>query len=264
MASDDDRQSFLGPALDDVLRETVIGVVGLSGGGSHVVQQLAHIGFQQYVLFDPDSIEATNLHRLVGATAADVKSRTLKVDIAKRIITGVRPAAKVLAVPQRWQGNPTALRRCDVVLGCVDSFEGRGELEVTARRFLIPYIDIGMDVVVPASGPPRMFGQVFLSMPGAACMRCARLLSERSAPRYGDAGGRPQVVWANGILASAAVACVVDLVTGWTASTTQTILLSYDGNASTLELDARLEHLRDSTCKHFPLTEVGSPRGMSV
>jgi hypothetical protein len=36
------------------------------------------------------------------------------------------------------------------------------------------------------------------------------------AARHGDAGGRPQVVWPNGALASTAVGLAVDLVTGWT------------------------------------------------
>src|ERR1700730_12183464 len=38
------------------------------------------------------------------------------------------------------------LRRCDVIFGCVDSYRERDELERFMRRFLIPYIDIGMDV----------------------------------------------------------------------------------------------------------------------
>jgi molybdopterin-synthase adenylyltransferase len=40
-----------------------VGVVGLGGTGSVVVQQLARLGVQEYVLIDPDAVEATNLNR---------------------------------------------------------------------------------------------------------------------------------------------------------------------------------------------------------
>jgi tRNA A37 threonylcarbamoyladenosine dehydratase len=64
-------------------------LVGLGGGGSHVAQQLAHIGLGNFLLIDPDFIEDTNLNRLVGATLEDVKLGTAKVDIAERVIKGV-------------------------------------------------------------------------------------------------------------------------------------------------------------------------------
>ncbi len=66
------RQSFLGPESEEIIDQAVIGVVGLGGGGSHVVQQLAHIGFRNFVLCDPDYISKSNLNRLVGGTLADV------------------------------------------------------------------------------------------------------------------------------------------------------------------------------------------------
>ena len=41
------RQSFLGPDSEALISRCTIGVPGLGGGGSHVIQQLAHVGFQQ-------------------------------------------------------------------------------------------------------------------------------------------------------------------------------------------------------------------------
>ena len=61
-------------------------VVGLGGGGSHIVQQLAHIGFQRYVIYDHDVVEESNLNRLVGATPIDVLAETSKLHIAKKMI----------------------------------------------------------------------------------------------------------------------------------------------------------------------------------
>jgi tRNA A37 threonylcarbamoyladenosine dehydratase len=164
------RQSFLGEASQAIIERAMIGFVGLGGGGSHIVQQNAHIGFKRYTLYDPQTAEDTNLNRLVGATLRDVGRE--KLHIARRMIKGLQPDAKVLCNLCRWQTEPEALMACDIVFGCVDSFQDRDELETFCRRHLILYIDIGMDIHQVGDEPPRMAGQVILSAPGCACMRC--------------------------------------------------------------------------------------------
>src|SRR5882724_6310363 len=96
------RQSFLGKDSGMIFARVKIGVVGLGGGGSHIVLQLAHIGVLNYVVVDPDVIDDSNLNRLVGGTAQDVADSIPKVRIADRIIRGVNPTAKVMGVPDTW------------------------------------------------------------------------------------------------------------------------------------------------------------------
>ena len=83
-----------------------------------------------------------------------------------------------------------------------------------------------------------MSGQVIASTPGAACMTCIGFLNSatlaQEAAKYGDAGVHPQVAWANGTLASAAVGIAVDLLTGWSGQLKMPVYLEYDGNAQTL------------------------------
>jgi hypothetical protein len=256
------RQSFLGPESERILGGCTVGIVGLGGGGSHVAQQLVHVGVRHFVLYDPDAVEDTNLNRLVGGTAADAVLAVPKVHALGRLILGVAPEARVDPFPKRWQDAPEPLRGCDVILGCVDTFQQRHELEVCARRFLIPYIDIGLDVVAADREPPRMGGQVFLSMPGYPCLWCAGFLTDerlaREAEKYGDTGGRPQVVWANGVLASSAVGILVDLLTNWTRSQCGTVFLSYDANLGTVTPHPRRPYL-PAACEHYPPRSVGTP-----
>jgi hypothetical protein len=49
------------------------------------------------------------------------------------------------------------------------------------------------------------------------CLRCMGIICDDvlERERYGAAGGRPQVVWPNGMLASAAVGIAVQLLTPW-------------------------------------------------
>ena len=257
------RQTFLGRDAQKIIERTRIGVVGLGGGGSHVVQQLAHIGFKQFRLFDGDKVDDSNLNRLVGATAADVELKTLKTDIAQRVIRSIAPGADVRAFSDRWQSNPGALRSADVVVGCVDSFAERRELEVACRRYLIAYVDIGMDINEVQGEAPRMGGQVILSLPDTMCFFCMGFLNDarlaKEAALYGAAGGRPQVIWPNGILGSTAVGVIMDLITGWAGQPRRPIYLSYDGNANTLVPHVRLKYLDTTACEHYVGTRVGDP-----
>jgi len=258
------RQSFLGPNSDQIIQTATVGVVGLGGGGSHIVQQLAHIGFQNYVIYDHEVIEDSNLNRLIGGTVVDVEKKQQKIQIAIRVIKGLQLAANIKAVPARWQDDPLPLRTCDIVFGCVDGFAERRELEITTRRYLIPLIDIGMDVQPSVEGqPPRIGGQVILSMPGDLCMTCLGFLNEKTlakeAARYGAVGNKPQVVWPNGVLASTAVGIAVDLLTDWTRSLRRSVYLSYDGNSHMMQPHIRLQFLNGETCTHFPLGNVGDP-----
>ncbi len=258
------RQDFLGADAPRLLRSLQVGVIGLGGGGSHVVQQLAHMGFQRFALFDADRIQDTNLNRLIGATQRDVEVSELKVRIAERVIQGLNSQAQVEGFACRWQERPEALRSCDVIIGCVDGFAERRELEACARRHLIPYLDIGLDVHQEAGAPPEMAGQVILSMPGHPCMQCLGFLSEKNlakeAARYGVAGIRPQVVWANGVLASTAVGLLVDLVTGWARELRAPVYLSYESNRGTVKPHPRLPYVSNQECTHYPVDAVGAPR----
>jgi len=254
------RQSFLGEGSQAFIERANIGIVGLGGGGSHIVQQTTHIGFKHYALYDPQTAEDTNLNRLVGATLRDVGREKLK--IARRMIKGLQPDAKVLCKRFRWQSDPEALMACDVIFGCLDSFQDRDELETFCRRHLILYIDIGMDIHQVEDEAPRMAGQVILSAPGHACMKCLGFISPEKlaieAQQYGAAGPRPQVVWPNGVLASTAVGLAVEALTGWARSSNGPCYLCYDGNKSMLTEHVRAEYA-PKECLHYPVANAGRP-----
>ncbi|MFC5410858.1 HesA/MoeB/ThiF family protein [Larkinella bovis] len=257
-----DRQSFLGESSQFLFENIKVGIIGYGGGGSHLGQQLAHLGVKNIIIFDDDIVEDTNLNRLVGAWFSDIKKATLKTSVAKRIIRKVIPTANIIAVNCRWQNQPELLQICDVVLGGVDTYSERQQLEAECRRYLISYIDIGMDVHQIDEEPPSISGQVILSVPGSPCMSCFGFLTDRKlaleAAKYGKVGGRPQVVWPNGVLASTAVGMFVNLVTNWAQEKDFPSYLAYNGNLGTVEEHIRLKYT-DKVCLHFPLDQVGPP-----
>lgn len=255
------RQSFLGEFSDDILSAAHIAVVGLGGGGSHVVQQLAHVGIGTFTIIDPDVAEESNLNRLIGAAQQDVDDERPKVDISERLVKGVLPTARVLKHRHRWQDVAEHLRDADIIVGCVDSYSERYQLEKSARRFITPYIDIGMDVSETPDGF-AISGQAALSLPGMLCLRCMQVVREEdlARERYGAAGGKPQVVWPNGILASIAVGFVVQTLTPWYVPIGAQLLF-LEGNRQEVRRHAWVDDHRTSPCPHYLIEHgaVGDP-----
>lgn len=257
------RQSFLGPHSDAVLAATTIGFVGLGGGGSHYAQQAAHIGIGRYVLVDPDHIDLGNTNRLIGGTLTDVARKEAKTAIAARIIRGLNPSACIIEIGKSWHDATNALKTCDVIMGAVDSFAEREQLERFARRYLIPYIDVGMDVHEVGKGEFLIAGQVILSTPGNPCLRCCGFITDerltQEAELYGSAGGRPQVVWPNGVLGSTAMGLAMQIITPWHGKTPSFSYLIYDGNKGTMTQSRRTAVLAGQICPHHPADETGDP-----
>lgn len=257
------RQSFLGEHSQDAIEGATVGIAGLGGGGSHFVQQLAHVGLLDFVIYDEDTADDSNLNRVVTATEIDAQKAVPKIELARRRILSIRSDAQVEMIPKRWQDQPEPLRRCDIVFGAVDGFAERRELEIVCRRYLIPLVDIGMDVHEVEGEPPRMGGQIILSMPGSPCMTCLGFLNDaaltREAERYGAAGPRPQVVWPNGVLASTAIGVAINLLTDWTKSLRGPVYLLYNGNEGTVTPHPRLVYFQGGECPHFPPHQVGDP-----
>jgi len=262
-----DRQSFLGPDAQFLFENVRIAVIGYGGGGSHIGQQLAHIGIEHPYVFDDDHIEDTNLNRLIGGQWKDVLKKFAKISIAKRVIKSILPSAKVVTVKSRWQDAPEILQQCDLVVGCADTYTERQQLEAECRRYLIPYIDIGMDVHQSEGEVPAMSGQIMLSLPGAPCFWCYGFLSEeklgKEAAKYGNVGERPQVVWPNGALASTAVGILVELITGWTGRKNPRIYLEYDGNNGMIKDHIRIRFC-DESCSHYSLKNAGPVRFVAL
>lgn len=253
------RQEFLGKEFQSNLPKIKIGIVGLSGGGSHLVQQLAHIGFKKFALSDPQNIELSNLNRLVSATLKDVGEENSKFSIAKRTILNLHEDAIISGGVDVWQNLIDDFKNCDVIFGALDTLAARRDLEAFCRRYFIPLVDIGMGID-KYENFSDMYGQVQVSTPGKFCFRCNKFITEenlaKEAKNYGQGEGRPQVVWPNGILASTAIGSFIEMISNWSNRGYKGFYFSYNGNENFLNEHPRLNFLNNS-CKHYPIEESG-------
>jgi len=227
-----DRQvRAFGPDTQSRIGSLKIGIVGLGGSGSHIAQQLAYLGARRLILVDPQAIEVTNLNRLVGATAKDI--RKSKVAVASRLIKTISRGANVQAVHADLR-KPAALdllKSADVIFGCLDNDGARLILNELCLAYLIPYIDIGTEIYSKEGQIELVGGRMNLVLPNGPCLHCtgqidleeARIsLSSEAEFRIAQERGyikgieepSPSVVSLNGIMASLAVTEFLNLVCG--------------------------------------------------
>jgi hypothetical protein len=136
------------------LRELSVAVVGCSGTGSPTIAMLAHLGVGRLVLVDPDRVHELNLNRILYATIEDAKARRFKVDVMGDAVEriGLGTIVERHAVNLCTQEAVGAVAECDVVMGCVDSAEGRFLMNLIANFYLLPYIDVGVTIETEGAG----------------------------------------------------------------------------------------------------------------
>lgn len=102
-------------------------VIGVSGTGSVVAEQLARLGFGEIILVDFDKVEERNLNRILNSTVADAEAHALKVKMFARAIRRYRADCHVAPVPHSIATRDAVLAACgaDIVFSCVDRAEGR-------------------------------------------------------------------------------------------------------------------------------------------
>jgi molybdopterin/thiamine biosynthesis adenylyltransferase len=203
-------------------------VVGVGGTGSIVAQQLAHLGVGNLLIIDPDTVEETNLNRVVGARPADVGRP--KVDVSRDMVVGIHPEAKVEALRADVRDRSIARRvlDADVFFLCTDSHGSRAVLAQVAYQYLLPGFDVGVAIYAGAGGITHVSGRVQMLAPGLPCLLCCGVLDSeavrrdllteeaRAADRYiiGAPTPQPAVVSINGAASSLAVTMFLSAITG--------------------------------------------------
>jgi len=137
-----------------MLSKLSVGVVGVSGTGSPLVEMLYRLGIGELVLVDSDIIEIKNVGRIYNSTMQDAEEKRYKVDVIRDAVTRSRLNTSVTALPYDLF-DPKAVRRisqCDVVFGCMDSVDGRDLLNRICAFYSIPYWDLGVKLNADGNG----------------------------------------------------------------------------------------------------------------
>jgi len=178
-----DRQvRALGRDAQRRLQSLTIAIVGLGGTGSVAAQQLAHLGVRDFVLVDPDTLDRTNLNRVVGANATRIGRP--KVDVAADHLKDISADVRCTILQDNIVHNSilATLVDVDAIFCCTDSHGSRYVLNELAYRYLIPCFDVGVAIVV-SDRVTHISGRAQLLSPGLPCLTCQGTLDPSAVRR---------------------------------------------------------------------------------
>lgn len=188
------RQALIyGDAGQKLFAASNIGIIGLGGGGALLNDQLSSLGVGCLVHVDPESIDITNLPRLVGATrwdALEPLARWLpdatrdrlarsKVAVARRVARRNNPAVEVTTVRRSVEHADAieALIGCDYLFLAADTACARLVANAISTQYLIPMTQIGAKVRVDDDGNVRdVYSVARVIGRSTGCMWCNGLI----------------------------------------------------------------------------------------
>jgi molybdopterin/thiamine biosynthesis adenylyltransferase len=238
-----------------LLRRTTVVVVGISGGGTQLVTQLAAAGVGRIIAIDNQRLDGENGLTTDAVSWLDLLLKRSKLRTARRNVWWINPSCKFECinslVPEREALE--ALKRSDVIVGCVNNLAAKADILEIGGRYCIPYIDIGLTLRTAddASDPAPIIaiaGNVFVNVPGEACLWCSGYLTNKKLKadvggsdrsylklKLGAASKRDVLVSPlNGVLANQAACEVLQLILGYAPVESVGVLKKYDGYSGTL------------------------------
>jgi proteasome lid subunit RPN8/RPN11 len=209
-------------------------VIGVSGTGSIVAEQLARLGVGEIILIDFDRLEKRNLNRILNSTLLDIGS--LKVEMFANAIRRYRPDCEVIPISDSVATAEAILAasEADMLFSCVDTAEGRHIADRLSAYFAMPLFDVG--VAIPTRETPtgerriaEVYGRVDYVFPGGSSLMdrgvydaalleseyLARVAPDAHAQKIKDGYLRGMAEEAPGVITlnmRAASACVIEFI----------------------------------------------------
>jgi|GEM_PF-4634429 len=159
------------------IRQTHIGVIGLGGNGSAVVNVLKFFPFRKWTLVDADVVEVHNSNRFFGFNHGDIGR--YKVDVLERELKSFDPSIDVETIKSTFPSEETnkALKSCDFLIVAPDNNAVRYATAQFAMRYLKPLIELGSGITMKDCRVTAIGSQVRFQLPTAdsQCIVCSGL-----------------------------------------------------------------------------------------
>ncbi len=208
-------------------------VCGLGGNGSLVFESCVSLGIGAEGWLracDPDQLEASNLPRIPYAYPDDVGKS--KVEIAQAYAKRKAPDLDVSCYEDSIESDQmqSLIKGANIIIGAIDNDGTRSQLNGLAARYMIPYIDLGTEIILDGSAYEAI-GQVQVFLPGkTGCLVCSgaidpceaalEMMTEEENARYENAGyvkgtsetPTPSVLHLNGVVSHWAISQLLRLI----------------------------------------------------
>jgi len=178
-----------------------IGIVGLGGTGSYILDYVSKTRVSEIHLFDGDRFLQHNAFRAPGSTTTDeLEGRPTKVQLYRERYAKMRNGIVAHEIDVDID-NVDLLRDLDFVFVAVDDNETRGWLLSALDRMRIPFVDVGMGI---EKTDEKLLGIVRTSF----CEKLTNSVAqcgERGLPDVGEYERNVQIVELNALNAALAV-----------------------------------------------------------
>ena len=143
-----------GPGMTELLGRLSVTVVGVSGTGSVVAEQLIRLGAGHVRLVDFDRVERKNLNRIVNSTMQDAVCGVYKTEMMARVGRGFGSSSEIESRCTTIVDRDTllAVATSDLIFCCVDSLDAREVCDSLSAAFLVPLIDVGVTILTREDG----------------------------------------------------------------------------------------------------------------
>lgn len=216
-----------------LLENLKVSLGGVGGNGALIFESLLALGVGKYgwvMACDPDEVEASNLPRIPYAFPKDVGK--FKSEVAQDYANRKAPDLNVYCYPEGIESSEMQekIKESNVIIGAVDNDGARKFLNSLAARYMIPYIDLGTEIIPDASGYEAV-GQVHIFVPGkTGCLICSGAIdpseaaldtmSDEDKAQYESVGyirgtaetPTPSVLHLNGVVSHLAISQLLRLV----------------------------------------------------
>ena len=117
------------------IRKSTFAIVGLGGVGGFVLENLARLGVENFILFDHDRFELTNFNRQLLATDETLDCR--KTDAARIRAKSINSKIKI---KKYSEFGPKKILGADIVIDCTDNLAAKIMIAKACRKQKIPYV----------------------------------------------------------------------------------------------------------------------------
>ncbi|MGV7211503.1 ThiF family adenylyltransferase [Oxalobacteraceae bacterium A2-2] len=123
-------------------------IVGVSGTGSIVAEQVCRLGFGRVILIEFDKVEEKNLNRILNTVKTDADRNVPKVRVFSNRANQYRAEPYVYPVDANLLSRKAILAaaEADVLFSCVDKLRARSVADLMAQAFLLPLFDVGVGI----------------------------------------------------------------------------------------------------------------------
>ncbi len=219
-----------------LLENLKVFVCGLGGNGALIFDSLLALGIGSrdgwIKACDPDILEASNLPRIPYAYPEEVGAS--KADIAQSQADNKTPELNVRCYDKGIEDKniQDLIKEANIIIGAIDNDGARLILNGLAARYMIPYLDLGTEII-PNGSMYEAIGQVQAFVPGkTGCLVCSGaiepseaaldVMSEEGKAQYESVGyirgtdetPTPSVLHLNGVTSHLAISQMIRLIFG--------------------------------------------------